>query len=119
MTVFWISFDISSEKAAGLSYDTRFEAFHDAMIAMSTSIWSETTSFHLLETSLSIDEVATRCRQTIAPSVDLCLVADVQGQQSRIVGRWTEDQVFRLMPRLRDATAASSGHDGRLLRAVR
>ncbi len=118
MTVFWISFDISSEKAAGLSYDARFEAFHDAMIALSTSIWSETSSFHVLETELSIDEVATRCRQTIAPAVDLCLVADVQGQQSRIVGRWSEDEVFRLMPKLRDATTVSSGYDGRL-RAVR
>ncbi|WP_440222670.1 hypothetical protein ACQQ2N_16535 [Dokdonella sp. MW10] len=117
--MFWISFDISSEQAAGLSYATRFEAFNDAMIALSTSIWSETTSFHVLETSLSIDEVATRCRDTIAPSVDVCLVADVQGQQSRIVGRWSEDQVFRLMPRLRDATTALPGHDGRSLRAVR
>lgn len=83
MSQYWISHTLEDN----LKYPARYAALIAEIKASSTSRWDETTSFHLVESSLSIDALAAKLKNAIDPSTDTILIRYVGHRSARYIGR--------------------------------
>ena len=101
--MYWITFRIAYETAAGRSYDDRYEAFTNAVIASSSSYWAQTTSFYVIDSNISIDTLVATLKHEFSPSKDLFLIRQVDTKSARICGQNDDNDIFTLMPYLERA----------------
>jgi hypothetical protein len=100
MSTYWLTFRIATETAGGKSYEARWDALYEAVRKLSNSWWVEPTSFVLFESAHGIDTVAAHCQRAVAPAVDLVLVRELDTKSARVIGKVSDQNLFKLMPYL-------------------
>jgi hypothetical protein len=103
MTTYWITFRIAYETVGGRSYDDRYEAFTNTVVANASNYWAQTTSFSVIESSLSIDTLTATLKREFSPSKDLFLIRQVDTKSAKICGQNDDNDIFTLMPYLERA----------------
>lgn len=101
MEVFWITFRI--EKDA--TYDARYQALVDAVKGhVATNWWFEPTSFWLIASDSSREQIAASVKAAIAPAKDLVLIGSMQYAGATLVGKADKLAALKaLVPTLRTA----------------
>lgn len=94
MNVFWISFRISERG----NYQERYNGLIEAIEQASIRHWAETTSFVLIESSYTIDKLASTLKAPINTAHDLVLIGNPNVKQARVIGTVEDDDLFDLMP---------------------
>ena len=97
MAVCWISFRIAKKDVGGKTYEQRYSALEQAIDDISTTVWKETTSFIIFETSTSFETAANNFKATIAPSTDLFLMRQMETKKATICGKYDDEDIFDLM----------------------
>lgn len=98
MNIYGISFRLEDGDVNGRSRDARYDALQAAILDGTTNFWDQTSSFFVIETRRSIDEITRKCKQAIEPSTDLVLVRELAGSPTRISGNNRDPDIFKLMP---------------------
>lgn len=103
MATYWITFRIAYESVGGRSYDDRYDAFTEAIVANASNYWAQTTSFYIIESSSSIDTLTETLKRKFAPSKDLFLIRQVDTKSAKICGQNEDNDIFIFMPYLKRA----------------
>ncbi|HEX7046196.1 MAG TPA: hypothetical protein VF275_01310 [Gammaproteobacteria bacterium] len=98
MNIYGISFRLEDGDVNGRTHDERYDALQAAILDGTTKFWDQTSSFFVIESRRSIDEIAWKCKQAIEPSTDLVLVRELSGSPTRISGNNRDPDLFKLMP---------------------
>lgn len=78
--------------------DARREALIASILQGSSRHWDEPTSFLLVETEDSLDDLASWASQSIDPAVDIVLIRALDQKSARVIGRVEDRDLFELMP---------------------
>ena len=102
MATYWISFRLSVDSVGGRTYEERWDALNTAITnaATSTNYWCKTSSFYVFASEYSIIELGRRFKATIAPSVDVFLMRQIDSASAVICGNNDDADIFTLMPYL-------------------
>jgi len=101
MAVYWLSFRIHDDAAKGKTYDERYGAFEESILAHSPTYWKETTSFIIFNSSADIDTIAANLKIIIDPAVDLFLLRKMNVKSARICGANHDPGIFNLITYLK------------------
>lgn len=95
MPVYWISYRLERDG----DYDQRYKDLVDAIDAASTSEWQETTSFHIVESDLTAQNLARTLKVGLDPARDRLLVRRMDGPHARYFGKFSDlKTLLALMP---------------------
>lgn len=83
-THYWISYRVHKDA----TYDDRYDALIEAIEEASLKEWKETTSFHLVSSTLTIDKLAQKLKAAINPDVDRIVVRSLNAKTARYVGKF-------------------------------
>lgn len=103
MEDYWVSFRISDKTIGGETYSERREALIGAVLDESKGYWDETTSFLLVRTSRTIDQLASAAKAAIALSEDLVVMRKLSVKTARYVGALSDKDIFHFMEYLERA----------------
>ena len=99
---YWLSFVIKQELGRdGRKYGERYQTLVAAIEDVSFPYWKETTSFYLLRTSLTIDELAKHVRPAIDATKDTIIVRVLGHPTARIIGVYHDPTLTTFLPYLR------------------
>jgi hypothetical protein len=101
MSTYWVTFRLAYENVGGKSYEERYKALTDTIVASSTKYWPEPTSFYALESAIDIDVLAGKLKAKIAPTKDVVLIRYMDHKEARICGTVNDADIFTLMPYLK------------------
>jgi hypothetical protein len=79
-------------------YAQRYDNLVEAVRTIASEWWTESTSFLLFESALSIDDVAAKVKDAINPAKDLALIGMPDYKSARAVGAVKDGDLFKLMP---------------------
>lgn len=96
LNIYWITFRLEDDA----TYTARYEKLNRVIVELyeGGEYWDEPTSFHILRSSLSIDEIARTVGSAINKRSDLVLIGMPEYKASRVVGIAHDPDVFKIMP---------------------
>lgn len=95
MPSYTVSFRIHQDS----TYQIRYEDFVTTIRGISRTWWAETTSFFAIMSDLGIGDVASKLfLSKFAPEKDLFLVLDCDQKLGRICGKFTDQDIFKIIP---------------------
>lgn len=94
MSVYWITFRIAEDG----NHDDRYDNLLDAIKKSSTMIWEEPTSFLLVESEKTIDDLAAILRTKVNSIHDIVLIGNPNVKQARVIGIVVDENLFEMMP---------------------
>ncbi|MBZ0163410.1 MAG: hypothetical protein K8H74_11935 [Notoacmeibacter sp.] len=98
---YWLTFRIEQKTVDGISAGKRRDDLYAAIQWHAETWWLEPTSFVLFDSSSEIGEIASSCKEAIAPSVDQVLIRKLNSKAARIIGKVEDMDMLRaFMPYL-------------------
>lgn len=94
---YWIAFQLDSERRDGKAYNERWTALNDAVKANSSERWSEMTSFHIVESALTIKQLGMALKKTISLAHDRLLIRKLDHQAALYFGPKPDVALKQLM----------------------
>jgi len=96
MAVYWLSFRLAEDS----TYSERYTALNQAIDAMCSQWWFDTSSFFVFESDLGIDQVAVNAKAAVNPSKgkDIVLIGMSEFKSTRLIGVPDYEAIFGLMP---------------------
>ncbi|SFL38719.1 hypothetical protein SAMN04488004_11679 [Loktanella salsilacus] len=92
---YFISFVIREDA----TYSERYEGLMEDLRALSPTIWwSETTSFIILQSDLSIDYIVGIVEQHIDAKKDIAVIGKTEYKTMRVCGAYEDEDIFNLVP---------------------
>jgi hypothetical protein len=105
MATYWITFRIKEVVIGGREYSARYDALVEAVRAVcGDHWWYEPTSFWLISSTATREQIAARIRAAIAPAHDLALLGSMEHTGATVIGSVKELATLRaLVPSLATA----------------
>ena len=88
MAKFWISYRLKRNSTYEKRYDDLMEAIDDCCTG---ERWEETTSFHMIESTLTIDSATRKLKAAINTTTDVILVREVDTKSARFIGAVSDE----------------------------
>lgn len=82
MYIYWISYRIHEDS----SYAARYNDLIDRIDQVSLSQWDETTSFHIIKSDYSIDQISTHLVVPLKERVDTLVIRKMNYRDARYFG---------------------------------
>ena len=97
MEDYWISFRIADRGR----YDERYTALNTIVRGYGELYWDETSSFILLRSSASLNDLADALKAEVNPDWDMVLIRKLNSKAGVLIGRATDPDLFEFMPYLK------------------
>ena len=94
MATYWITFRLGEVG----DYNTRYDNLIEAINSSASLVWEEPTSFLLIESTATIDELAQLLSAQMDTVHDLVLIGNPNVKQARVIGIVEDENLFRLLP---------------------
>lgn len=98
---YWITFRIEENGSAASRRDALYEAVQS--LTPDGKWWVEPTSFILFSSEEEIGSVADTVRAVIDESQDIVLIGMPDFKSARIIGAWTDQDLTKFLPFVRNA----------------
>lgn len=103
MAKYWLSFRIADREAGGRTYNERYDDFKNAVEALATTYWNETTSFYVFESQFGLIDLTRALQSQIHEDYDLFIIRELDRKAGMICGDYSDPSIFTLMPYLQKA----------------
>jgi hypothetical protein len=102
MSVYWITFRIHDATVNGETYDARYDSLTNTVKIMGMR-WDIPTSYAVFESGKSLDDVLAALTTNLSEQYDVLMIGEVGVKNTRIWGNNPDDDIFKLMPYLKNA----------------
>lgn len=92
-TDYWISFRLEDDDTRQDRYEEMIAIIHEC----GPMFWEETTSFILLRSSLTIDELAGAIKLAIDEKSDTVLMRNLNSKSARLIGVFYDEDLLKFM----------------------
>ena len=97
-----VTFRIAEKTVSGKTYNDRYNALIENVRTDGMGYWEETTSFFLVESNLSTDEIAQDAARALSAKDDMLLVFDPSDMSASYFGAFKYVEVLRgFFPKLK------------------
>lgn len=101
MSIYWLSFRIAEDGRHDPSYEQRLNTLAKTVQEHSVMAWAQPTSFWIIESTQSIDELAAAYRKAIDLNTDHFIISMMGADNAIVCGKFVDTNIFKLMPYLR------------------